>query len=151
MENSSDDVRRFSRYVELARQHIVTPAELISAFVETIASHPTAVSDCFTLLPSDLAGQLKELVDSSTANWCREVHLASAKALQEHLRSFFKNLAPDIAPAPPLNWSPTPIIKKPCPYCGQSLRTDAAKQCRFCKMDWHDANNVYRRDSTSNK
>lgn len=33
----------------------------------------------------------------------------------------------------------------PCPYCGESLRTPRAKQCRFCKMDWHDPNYVYRR------
>ena len=26
----------------------------------------------------------------------------------------------------------------PCPYCGQPLRTSSAKQCRFCRQDWHD-------------
>jgi len=26
----------------------------------------------------------------------------------------------------------------PCPYCGMPLRTSLAKQCRFCKRDWHD-------------
>lgn len=26
----------------------------------------------------------------------------------------------------------------PCPYCGAQLRTQRAKQCRFCGMDWHD-------------
>lgn len=26
----------------------------------------------------------------------------------------------------------------PCPYCGEKLRTPVAKQCRFCKRDWHD-------------
>lgn len=33
----------------------------------------------------------------------------------------------------------------PCPYCGEPLRTSIARQCRFCKMDWHDPTNVYRR------
>ena len=28
----------------------------------------------------------------------------------------------------------------PCPYCGERLRTPVAKQCRYCGMDWHDAN-----------
>lgn len=25
----------------------------------------------------------------------------------------------------------------PCPNCGQPLRTARAKQCRFCRSDWH--------------
>lgn len=33
-----------------------------------------------------------------------------------------------------------------CPYCGKELRTPKAKQCRFCKMDWHDPENVFRRE-----
>lgn len=33
----------------------------------------------------------------------------------------------------------------PCPFCGEQLRTSIAMQCRFCKMDWHDPDNVYRR------
>ena len=30
----------------------------------------------------------------------------------------------------------------PCPFCGKELRTDTAKQCRHCKRDWHDENNL---------
>lgn len=30
----------------------------------------------------------------------------------------------------------------PCPYCGEPLRTSLAKQCRFCRRDWHDEDNV---------
>ncbi|HEU4886298.1 MAG TPA: hypothetical protein VFV49_00320 [Thermoanaerobaculia bacterium] len=26
----------------------------------------------------------------------------------------------------------------PCPHCGEPLRSAEAKQCRFCKRDWHD-------------
>jgi len=26
---------------------------------------------------------------------------------------------------------------RPCPYCGQPLRTSLARQCRFCGRDWH--------------
>ena len=36
-----------------------------------------------------------------------------------------------------------PPEQGPCPYCGEPLRTSIAKQCRFCKMDWHDPTNVY--------
>lgn len=33
-----------------------------------------------------------------------------------------------------------------CPYCGKELRTPQAKQCRHCHTDWHDPNNVHRRE-----
>lgn len=35
-----------------------------------------------------------------------------------------------------------PLETAPCPYCGMPLRTDAARQCRYCKRDWHDPDNV---------
>ena len=30
----------------------------------------------------------------------------------------------------------------PCPYCGGTLRTRQAKQCRHCGQDWHDPDQV---------
>lgn len=30
----------------------------------------------------------------------------------------------------------------PCPYCGATLRSIKAKQCRKCGRDWHDPNNI---------
>jgi hypothetical protein len=30
----------------------------------------------------------------------------------------------------------------PCPYCGGPLRTPLAKQCRHCRRDWHDPNQL---------
>jgi hypothetical protein len=30
----------------------------------------------------------------------------------------------------------------PCPYCGESLRTDVARQCVSCGMDWHNPDHV---------
>lgn len=30
----------------------------------------------------------------------------------------------------------------PCPFCNELLRTENAKQCRFCKRDWHDENDL---------
>lgn len=41
-------------------------------------------------------------------------------------------LAPGISPAVTVDDTAD------CPYCGQELRTLTAKQCRHCKMDWHD-------------
>jgi len=39
-------------------------------------------------------------------------------------------------------WDPEQTA--PCPYCGQTLRTPVAKQCRHCRMDWHDVENPIR-------
>ncbi len=36
--------------------------------------------------------------------------------------------------------NPEIIYNFPCPFCGKSLRSSEAKQCRFCKRDWHDEN-----------
>ena len=30
----------------------------------------------------------------------------------------------------------------PCPFCSRPLRTSLAKQCRFCRRDWHDPADV---------
>jgi hypothetical protein len=36
-----------------------------------------------------------------------------------------------------------PLYKQfPCPYCGAPLRTQLAKQCRKCRKDWHDPENI---------
>jgi hypothetical protein len=29
-------------------------------------------------------------------------------------------------------------VHTPCPHCGEPLVTPRAKQCRYCRMDWHD-------------
>lgn len=33
----------------------------------------------------------------------------------------------------------------PCPYCGESLQTNQAKQCFECGMDWRDGNQIVQR------
>ncbi len=40
----------------------------------------------------------------------------------------------------------TVIETASCPHCGEELRTPQAKQCRHCHMDWHDPDNVFRRE-----
>lgn len=49
-------------------------------------------------------------------------------------------LSEGVSPAETLNQT------APCPYCGADLWTPRAQQCRTCFMDWHDPNNVYRRE-----
>jgi len=34
---------------------------------------------------------------------------------------------------------------EPCPFCGEPLRTPRARQCGYCRMDWHDPGNVFSR------
>jgi len=40
---------------------------------------------------------------------------------------------------------------KPCPYCGQPLRTPKAKQCFECHMDWHDPSNIVKHNVDKSK
>jgi hypothetical protein len=34
------------------------------------------------------------------------------------------------------------LITGPCKFCGVELRTSDAMQCRHCKRDWHDPDNI---------
>lgn len=36
-------------------------------------------------------------------------------------------------------WRSHRSLSARCPYCGEFLRSPAAKQCRYCKRDWHPA------------
>jgi hypothetical protein len=47
-----------------------------------------------------------------------------------------------------LGTTPTKWAGKPCPYCGMPLRTDQARQCFECGMDWHDPGAPLRRSVT---
>jgi hypothetical protein len=39
---------------------------------------------------------------------------------------------------------PQYVCTTPCPYCGAILRSDKAKQCLTCGVDWHDPEKVTR-------
>ena len=38
--------------------------------------------------------------------------------------------------------SPVNRATAPCPYCGQPLRTALARQCRPCRRDWHNPEQI---------
>lgn len=46
-------------------------------------------------------------------------------------------------------WRKANRASVPCPYCGAALRTDRAKQCFACGMDWRDPANAVRRGRAS--
>ena len=76
---------------------------------------------------------------------CYIVYPDSAKTMQQAAwqRWCDENPRPDPPPSTPRIFDPP--NPAPCPYCGGLLRTALAKQCRHCKMDWHDPDNVHRR------
>lgn len=74
---------------------------------------------CFIMYPEE-AKQIQ-------AKWWEEVQSNSPKSDETKT-----------TPAAPRQSVPKPT---PCPYCGELLRTGLARQCRHCKMDWHDPEN----------
>ncbi len=60
----------------------------------------------------------------------KQIQAAKWRVLRE------KNPPPEAKPPMPPAFNPPE--SGPCLYCGKPLRTSLAKQCRFCKKDWHD-------------
>lgn len=95
----------------------------------------------------DYAYRLAEMQDCVAAETplCVITYPELAKQRQseasQHWRE--KNPPKEHKPLPPPLFNPAK--PGPCPYCGEPLRTSKARQCRFCKMDWHDAQNIHRR------
>ena len=98
------------------------------------------------LLCDECGAYIPVFEDMSEADERRVIHLC------QHERSFIAMLELRRATDCSLEWAklwvhhrgkPNPAKEtRPCPYCGQLLRTSLAKQCRFCWHDWHDEDNV---------
>jgi len=76
---------------------------------------------------------------------CLITYPEEAKQIQAAAWEEWRKRNPPPEPKRALPPAFNPPRPSPCPYCGNLLRTSMAKQCRFCKMDWHDPNNVHRR------
>ena len=77
---------------------------------------------------------------------CLITYPNEAKQMQAEAWERWREENPTQEPEPSNLPAFDPLEPGPCPYCGEPLRTSIAKQCRFCKMDWHDPANVHRRE-----
>lgn len=145
MENIRESVKRFEKRVEAARKSILTRTEITYSFLDYASHFPEATASFYRLLPADLADEIKAMVALPLDQWKQRVTCTDSALLQSHLQLFLQQHASTITNAHPLT-DRFPIKEvTPCPYCSKPLRTPAAKQCRFCKMDWHDDRNVFRK------
>jgi hypothetical protein len=87
---------------------------------------------CKTFVP-----QFEELGDQDALRIKKLAHSQSILAMQE--LKFITGCSERFAKIWVLHeGKPEVIYNFPCPFCGKQLRTSEAKQCRFCKRDWHD-------------
>ena len=85
----------------------------------------------FAYLDSELRTEV-ELARGGTSNKARlHGHFRNAGIPLKETKVFILHLHG--IPEPPFG-QPIPN----CPYCGKPLRTARAKQCRWCKKDWHE-------------
>lgn len=109
------------------------------SLLDGLAQHshlPVASADLYLrLLSRDLGCERANMQAAWICSQAIMLQLTKRRLLLEN-RPAIPSAAPAILPQEPT----------PCPYCGEPLRTPKAKQCRFCRMDWHDPENVYRRD-----
>ena len=102
----------------------------------------------------DYAYRLAELLDCVAAEmpFCQIMYPDDAKQIQAEAWEEWRKQNPlpepaTTSPAVPRRPVPGPV---PCPYCGELLRTGFARQCRHCKLDWHDPENLRRLDESRN-
>jgi hypothetical protein len=73
---------------------------------------------------------------TGSREWSFERRLIWLDATPEHVKIYIRNGSR--ATARTLKRLPAPLPQPVCPYCGSMLRNFQAKQCRYCKRDWHD-------------
>jgi hypothetical protein len=72
--------------------------------------------------------------------WSFGLRMVWLDATLEHVKIYIRDGSQDTAET--LERLPLPFPQPACPYCGMLLRGFHAKQCRHCKRDWHDPENL---------
>ena len=147
-----DAVNRVLKSLPHSIDHIVTVTEEGYVYCEWSAdlSIPDGVVDLFLKRLADDTGAIvmSQMFEVRYPDAAKAEYDANIDELGRRWEEYRSQRWPEVSAqerelsGPPIFSPPEP---GPCPYCGQPLRTSIAKQCRFCKRDWHDAMNVYRR------
>lgn len=101
----------------------------------------------FSAETHEYANRLAETLNCVAAEtpMCYVTYPEHAKRIQADAWEEWRRRNPTPPRAPSVTAVFDPPKPAPCPYCGELLRTSIARQCRHCKMDWHDPQNIFRR------
>lgn len=127
-------------------EHVSSRVEFIDGYAECWwADHSMRVSEAVSKFAYRLA-ESQNCIAAETPT-CIIGFPESARQQQSEAWQRWREENPPVErkPLPPPLFNPPE--PGPCPYCGQPLRTAIARQCRLCKMNWHDPTNVFRRDT----
>lgn len=154
--------KRFSGFVQLCRDGVITRTELLVNFLQGIADNADHIAAFFAELPQDLLRDLEDFMQSPEEEWIEDATApgflglgstkpgdvptddplnlrreAHARSLYLLIRGFLARNRGHIVSAPALNFMwPTDRITLPCPECGNQLLSSFAKHCVSCGVDW---------------
>ena len=93
----------------------------------------TRIPVCDPRVPNKVAERIKDIIKTGyTITAIKELRAATGLGLRD-AKYWIDHCG--ISPG-------RAVITGPCPYCGEQLRTNKAKQCRHCKRDWHDPDSI---------
>jgi hypothetical protein len=124
--------------------HVASRIEFRDGYVECWWAHPSLGDSEAVHNYAYRLAEIQNCVAAESPAWCITYPEGAQREQAEAWKRWSEQNPPkkQESPAPPLFDPPRP---GPCPYCGEPLRTAIARQCRFCKMDWHDPHHVFRR------
>ena len=131
--------------------HVASRGEFYDGYVECWwADRSFQISDAVYQYAYRLAesqGCIAAETPICTVTYPEHAKLQQAKLWEQQAEKcrHLEGQTPKREPSPFVGPIFNPPKPAPCPYCGAPLRTAIARQCRFCKMDWHDPQNIHRR------